>query len=253
VLQVNQISENIFFSVDYFTLLMQILNYNPIPEDVLSDLFKSVGLSSDSTFDASALPDWAFDAFNDSISIARNEIIPFGYQYATGIVAVNSWQGGTKNGRFDNEFLRRAFSSFSGPAANVPEEQYYITTVQDSSLSLLDGSISNYKIHFNAGSFPDLNSKWGYWSIGLYTTDLFLYPNSINRYAVGSNNHDLLYNTDGSLDIYIQHSQPIGSDPSLVNWLPCPASSFRLIFRMFSASSNQIFYPTNLPSVDQNN
>jgi hypothetical protein len=54
--------------------------------------------------------------------------------------------------------------------------------------------------------------------------------NSIQRYAIGDRDK-LLFNNDGSLDIYIQHESP-GKDKES-NWLPSPKDTFNLIMRLY--------------------
>ena len=55
--------------------------------------------------------------------------------------------------------------------------------------------------------------------------------NPINRYSIGTYTEGLKNNTDGSLDIYIQHASP-GKDRES-NWLPSDKNSFNLILRMY--------------------
>ena len=55
----------------------------------------------------------------------------------------------------------------------------------------------------------------------LYDEAGFQVANPINRFAIGDRDQ-LKYNSDGSLDLYIQHQGP-GSDKE-ANWLPSPAT-----------------------------
>ena len=82
-------------------------------------------------------------------------------------------------------------------------------------------------MHFARGDFPPVKA---FWSITMYGTDLFFTANPINRYAIGDDTAALHYGADGSLDIYIQHSPPVGHDS---NWLPAPAGAFVLIMRLY--------------------
>jgi hypothetical protein len=52
----------------------------------------------------------------------------------------------------------------------------------------------------------------------------------LNRYTVCPRNA-LRYNSDGSLDLYIQHDSP-GADKE-PNWLPAPADRFVLMLRFY--------------------
>jgi hypothetical protein len=55
--------------------------------------------------------------------------------------------------------------------------------------------------------------------------------NPINRYSIGKYTEGLKNDTDGSLDIYIQHATP-GKDKES-NWLPSPEGVFSLNFRFY--------------------
>lgn len=54
--------------------------------------------------------------------------------------------------------------------------------------------------------------------------------NPIGRYSIGDRDK-LEFNSDGSLDIYIQHESP-GEDKQ-ANWLPTPPYEFNLIMRLY--------------------
>ena len=91
---------------------------------------------------------------------------------------------------------------------------------------------NNYTIHFNAGQTPPVDA---FWSITMYNNKSLFVDNPINRYKVGTYTEGLKNNTDGSLDIYIQHPSP-GADKES-NWLPAPATSvsntFSLVMRTY--------------------
>jgi hypothetical protein len=59
----------------------------------------------------------------------------------------------------------------------------------------------------------------------------YFVDNSINRYSIGKYTDGLKYNTDGSLDIYIQNQNPGPSKES--NWLPSPENGFLMTLRMY--------------------
>jgi hypothetical protein len=54
--------------------------------------------------------------------------------------------------------------------------------------------------------------------------------NPIHRYAIGSRTEGLKYNSDGSLDLYIQAEAPRSHGS---NWLPAPAGPFVLTMRLY--------------------
>ena len=65
----------------------------------------------------------------------------------------------------------------------------------------------------------------------MYDKDGFQAPNPINRFAIGDRDK-LKFNTDGSLDIYVQADSP-GADKES-NWLPTPESGrFSMLLRAY--------------------
>ena len=69
-----------------------------------------------------------------------------------------------------------------------------------------------------------------FWSITLYNTKQFFYDNPLNRYTVSSRT-PFEKNSDGSIDLYVQHKPPGGARDA--NWLPAPAEQFNLIMRLY--------------------
>ena len=70
-----------------------------------------------------------------------------------------------------------------------------------------------------------------FWSVTMYNTRQFLVKNPIGRYALGDRD-PLRFNSDGSLDLYVQNANP-GPDKR-ANWLPAPADGFSLVMRLYS-------------------
>lgn len=76
----------------------------------------------------------------------------------------------------------------------------------------------NYVMHFDKQQLPPVDA---FWSVTMYDETGFAVPNAINRCAIGDRDN-LKYIADGSLDLYLQHTNP-GPDKES-NWLPSPAS-----------------------------
>lgn len=55
--------------------------------------------------------------------------------------------------------------------------------------------------------------------------------NEINRYKRGSNNRELKFGPDGSLEIYVQADRP--STDKVASWLPAPRGPFNLFMRAY--------------------
>jgi hypothetical protein len=258
LLNVDEYPSDIFTTPIFFAALLSLIKYNPPPseESTLINLFKSIGLTPDEEFDTLSQSATVQQALQDAIDVALPEIIPYGYLYGIGNITNNFWLGGSQVGIYGFDYLRRDFVAFGGSAGNVPIEVFYLTSVQDNTGAPLDGSLHKYKMSFasDLSNYPKMHAG-GMWSITLYVNvgqlvqgfNLQLYDNEIDKYSVGTNNNDLIFNGDWSLDIYIQNVAP--TDPiEYANWLPCPAGSFRLMFRIYSSTVAQIHNP-NIPSI----
>jgi hypothetical protein len=139
---------------------------------------------------------------------------------------VNGWRICKSDiGTYRTNYLQRAAIACWALGVNLPEDAVYPFTYVDSDGNHLNGS-RTYKIHFDKGKTPPVNA---FWSITMYNAEHFLVANRLDRYAIQSHNN-LQYNTDGSLDIFIQRTPP---KEKIMNWLPCPKEYFNLILRMY--------------------
>lgn len=122
-------------------------------------------------------------------------------------------------------FLRAAHAQlFPGPV-NTPEEAMYWWTNADGAGHVLSGA-NNYVMHFPASGLPPNKA---FWSITMGNAGNQYVENPLNRYSV-SDRTDLVPNPDGSMDIHIQKTAPMGKE---ANWLPAPSSNFILWLRVY--------------------
>ena len=113
-----------------------------------------------------------------------------------------------------------------GLGANLPEDAIYPSVQVDRTGNALTGTAA-YVIRFASGQTPPVNA---FWSITMYDDQGYFVPNRINRYAL--HNWDaLIYNADGSLDIYLLAQSP-GTDKE-ANWLQAPPGPFNLTLRLY--------------------
>lgn len=132
-------------------------------------------------------------------------------------------------GSYGVDYFDRAAGALEGLFVHDREEAEYFSTYEDGDGTLLDGK-NRYVLHFNEDEIPP-TLKLGFWSITMYGTDFQLVKNSLNRFSIGDRTKGLVFNKDGSLDIYIQNTVPKGNES---NWLPCPPSGlFRLNYRIY--------------------
>jgi hypothetical protein len=129
---------------------------------------------------------------------------------------VDGWQMNTSSmGVYGNFYMKRALVALVGLGAIPPEDAIYPLNLADADGKKMIGT-SNYTMHFSKDKLPPVDA---FWSITMYDEEGFQVANELNRFAIGDRD-DLVYNKDGSLDIYIQAKSP-GKDKES-NWLPSP-------------------------------
>jgi len=167
-------------------------------------------------------------------------------KWETGLTNINNWLVNTKTiGVYGDNFKDRAIVALGYIGALVPQEAIYPICKKDKAGKILTGK-NKYTIHFNKDNYPPVKA---FWSITMYNAkDFFLVKNSIDRYSIGNRTPELQKNSDGSLDIFIQHEKP--TDPKqLANWLPAPQEKFYLVLRMYNPKSEVIEGKYQIPPV----
>jgi hypothetical protein len=210
--------------VAYFTLLAQLMKTNPPAAADAAEVakFARIGLVPGKDFDASMLdadfssyiPKTAFDRIMSQFKINKE------------VKDINGWAYTTKTGLYGTDYLMRALVTAIGLGANRPQDAVYPTSLKDSKASAYDGA-NRYVIHFEKGEMPPAE---GFWSITMYDSAYFFVANPINRYSISAR-QNLKFNSDGSVDLYIQKSSP-GPDKES-NWLPAPSGKFILMLRLY--------------------
>lgn len=156
---------------------------------------------------------------------------------------VNGWSMNTDTmGVYGNFYLKRAIVARVGLGANQPEDAIYPALVADADGAPLDGA-SDYLCHFAAGELPPVDA---FWSVTMYDEHGFQAANPINRFAIGDRD-PLANNSDGSLDIHIQHSCP-GADKE-PNWLPAPLGPLGITMRLYAPRPEALDGRWNPPPV----
>ena len=126
---------------------------------------------------------------------------------------------------YGTDYTTRAGIALVGLGGIRPDDVVYPTAFEDGDGKPFDAT-HRYVLHFGKGQTPPTNATW---SLAIYDPQGFYVPNSINRYAVSAW-MPLQFNSDGSLDLYIQSSSPGTEKES--NWLPAPANGqFNLTVR----------------------
>jgi hypothetical protein len=208
-------------AADYFGLLATLMKHNPpAREDApMVDKLARLGIVAGKPFDSSKLD----PAVAKAPKLGQQKIMA---QIKIGGTIENGWLFSTKAGVYGTEYTQRAFITAIGLGANRPQDAVYPTSTMDADGKKYSGA-NEYVMHFEKRQTPPVNA---FWSVTMYDAGYFLVDNPLNKYTVSPRNN-LKYNSDGSLDIYIQNESP-GEDKE-ANWLPAPKGEFILMMRMY--------------------
>lgn len=148
-------------------------------------------------------------------------------------------------GNYGDNYGLRAAVAMMGLGANTPDDATYPNTKVDAQGQPLDGS-QRYRLHFSVEQLPPVKA---FWSLTAYDQDGFLIANPLNRYALGDRD-PLTFNSDGSLDLYLQATEPAAALRS--NWLPSTAQGpFLLNMRLYWPKAAALQGSWQMPAVQR--
>jgi hypothetical protein len=209
----------------YFKLLAALMKDNPPAKEdapIVAKMAK-IGLVPGEDFDIGKLAPTVARALEAAPKAGIEAIIA---EFKVGPTKVNGWEILLKTGIYGTDYANRALVTAIGLGANRPQDAIYPTSIVDAEGRPYNGA-EKYVMHFDKGQAPPAN---GFWSLTMYDAQFFFVENPLNKYTVSPRNN-LTYNSDGSLDIYIQSESP-GTDKE-ANWLPAPKSKFILMLRLY--------------------
>ncbi len=155
----------------------------------------------------------------------------------------NGWRMNTDTmGVYGDFYLKRALVAMAGLGANQPEDAVYPLNFTDADGKPVDGN-NNYVLHFSKEEMPPVDA---FWSVTMYDKDGFQSANSLNRFAISSW-MPLKKNSDGSLDLYLQHENP-GSEKES-NWLPAPKGVLGVTMRLYAPQMSVLNGEWNPPAI----
>jgi hypothetical protein len=141
---------------------------------------------------------------------------------------VNGWQMNLDTmGVYGNFYAKRAIVAMVGLGANSPEDAVYPSLQTDGDGHPLTGQ-GRYILHFDHDQLPPVDA---FWSVTMYDAKGFHVDNALGRFAIGDRD-DLVYQPDGSLDLYLQHESP-GAERE-PNWLPAPEGRLGVSMRLYA-------------------
>ena len=213
--------------LEYFETAEKLLATNPPhPQDApLMKQLARVGIASGKAFDPESLGVEGRQAFEQGAKIAADKLATLGAQAGAG-EKINGWSSGFSGatGRYGIRYDARAAVARLGLGALPPEEAIYFSCCQGAGQLAGD---HGYTLHFSAAQLPPVRA---FWSLTLYGEDGYFVANAIHRFAIGDRDA-LKFNSDGSLDLFIQHDAP--GDDRDGNWLPAPSGNFNLSLRLY--------------------
>jgi hypothetical protein len=132
-------------------------------------------------------------------------------------------------GVYGNAYAIRAAVTLAGLGANPPEDAVYPLLVRDADGDPVRGEV-DYVLHFDANELPPVAA---FWSLTMYDNEGFQVANELDRFAIGDRD-PLVFNPDGSLDLYIQQTNP-GPERE-ANWLPSAPGPIGPNLRLYAPS-----------------
>lgn len=224
----------------FFSLFSELWSAQaPSPADAeIVETIASIGLVPGKQFSAGLLSAWLLDLAKHYThqGITR--------QLAKKTALENGWSVRRELiGTYGTHYGVRTGVAMVGLGALPPEEAVYPNSTQDAEGQPLTGSRS-YRLHFPAGETPPATA---FWSVTVYDEAGFLVQNPIGRYAIGDRD-PLVFNPDGSLDLYIQHAAP---ERMQTNWLPSPPDNFALTMRIYLPEQKFLQGHWRLPAVER--
>jgi hypothetical protein len=140
---------------------------------------------------------------------------------------MNGWQMNVDSmGVYGDSYAKRAVVAMFGLGANQAEDSVYPLLITDADGARPDGS-HDYVLHFAANALPPVDA---FWSVTMYDARGFPVANELNRFALGDRD-PLTRDADGSVDLYIQHSNP-GHEKE-ANWLPAAQGPLGITMRLY--------------------
>jgi hypothetical protein len=235
--QVNNMSAK-----DYFTYGAQLMKLHPPHKTDWSQVARRrlAGLHLGETFNWDHLDPAVQDALNQVPAAALKSMQT---KLPTLARVVNGWQMNTDTmGVYGDYYLKRAIIAMAGLGANQAVDAIYPLSMVDADGQPYHGA-NQYVMHFEKDEIPPIAA---FWSMTLYDAEGFQVANELNRFAIGDRDA-LQFNADGSLDLYLQNTNP-GPD-KVSNWLPTPTGPWNLCLRLYAPRPQALDGTWNPPAV----
>jgi hypothetical protein len=211
----------------FFAMAAELMKLHPphVTDWSVVSRMRRIGLVPGHSFDPSSL---SADASEAVAVAAQTGLAALAAQMPTMAQVTNGWQMNVNSmGVYGDFYAKRGVVAMMGLGANQAEDAVYPLLMADANGDNIDGS-RDYLLHFDKGQLPPVAA---FWSVTMYDEHGFQVANEINRFAIGDRD-PLAYNPDGSLDLYLQHTNP-GPDRES-NWLPSPNGPVGVTMRLYA-------------------
>ena len=211
--------------VEFFKLMADLMKSNPpaSADAPIVNRMAMIGIVLGRNFDVTKLEPAVAAAIRGVPAPALQNIAA--HRKDAGITK-NGWMITKDTGLYGTDYLQRATVALIGLGANRPQDAVYPTSEFNTEGMPYSGA-NKYVLHFAKGDLPPVNA---FWSLTMYNADYFFVENPLNRYTL-SERDQLKFNSDGSVDLYLQADNPGKEKES--NWLPAPKDKFVLMLRLY--------------------
>jgi hypothetical protein len=135
--------------------------------------------------------------------------------------------------------LERAAEAYVGLGAPLRKDVLQLACDRDQNGRLLSGAHA-YRIHFAPDKLPPMEA---FWRLSCRPAQ-----GHVERRAL-SDRAELALNSDGSLDLLIQHAAPPADQVS--NWLPAPEGALSLAIRLYAPKASALAGDWRMPAVER--
>lgn len=230
---------------EYFAKANELMRENPPAKEdsaILAEI-SEIGVGPGLTFDVSVFGDGVEKEWKTLVENITQLCIKRSSQFVVQNGIWSYW--GSPIAEFGTEYEYRALIALVGLGANPVSAAIYPRANNDSDGDRLNGQ-QNYILHFDADSIPKTKEN-GFWSVTAYnSSDNLLIDNEADRYCINDRS-DVVYNEDGSLDIYIQAEKPDADKEK--NWLPVGDGEFHLYLRVYFPTEEMVENQCKMPVI----
>jgi hypothetical protein len=216
--------------VEFFKLMAELMKNNPpaSADAPIVSRMAMIGIVPGQSFDVTKLEPVLAAAIRDVPKPALQNIAAYRKDAGTG---KDGWVISKPTGLYGTGYLHHATVTFFGLGANLTQDAVYPVSESTAEGTPYSGA-HKYVLHFAKDELPPVKA---FWSLTMYDSGYFFVANPLNRRTL-SQRDQLKFNSDGSVDLYLQADNPGAERES--NWLPAPKEKFLLMLRLYWPKEN---------------